>query len=75
MKIWGLIIIKEFRKYLEKAVDDELISDVPVCTILSGGIDSTVITYLLSKRLPNIESFVVNVQSDKISKEKMICIT
>lgn len=61
---------KEFRKYLEKAVDDELISDVPVCTILSGGIDSTVITYLLSKRLPNIESFVVNVQSDKNLKRK-----
>ena len=61
---------KEFRKYLEKAVEDELISDVPVCTILSGGIDSTVITYLLSKKLPNIESFVVNVQSDKNLKRK-----
>ena len=61
---------KEFRKYLEEAVEDELISDVPVCTILSGGIDSTVITYLLSKKIPNIESFVVNVISDKNLKRK-----
>ena len=38
--------------HLEKirtAVDDEMISDVPLCTILSGGIDSTIITYLLQK--------------------------
>jgi len=61
---------KQFRKYLEEAVDDELISDVPVCTILSGGIDSTIITYLLSKKIPNIESFVVNVQSDRNLKRK-----
>jgi asparagine synthase (glutamine-hydrolysing) len=61
---------KQFRKYLEEAVDDELIADVPVCTILSGGIDSTVITYLLSKKIPNIESFVVNVQSEKNLKRK-----
>ena len=53
----------EFRKRLEKAVDDELISDTPICTILSGGIDSTIITYLLKKKNPNIEAFVVNVTS------------
>ena len=55
----------EFRKRLEKAVDDELISDTPICTILSGGIDSTIITYLLKKKNPNIEAFVVNVTSNR----------
>ena len=55
----------EFRKRLEKAVDDELISDTPICTILSGGIDSTIITYLLKKKNPNIEAFVVNVTSGR----------
>ena len=44
-----------FRNLLEKSIDDELISDVPLATILSGGIDSSIITYLLSKRIPNIE--------------------
>lgn len=61
---------KEFRKRLEDAVDDELISDVPVCTILSGGIDSTVITYLLSQSNPDIEAFVVNVEQKRKSNKK-----
>ena len=56
---------KEFRNRLEKAVDDELISDTPICTILSGGIDSTIITYLLKKKYPNIEAFVVNVDTGR----------
>ena len=59
-----------FRDVLDKAVDNELISDVPVCTILSGGIDSTVITWLLSKKLPKVEAFVVNVNPLRKSKYK-----
>ena len=46
---------------LESAVDNELISDVPVCTILSGGIDSVLITYFLKQRIPDIKAYVVNV--------------
>lgn len=51
----------EFKKLLWESVEDELVSDVPICTIMSGGIDSTLITYILSKINPNIEAFVVNV--------------
>ena len=61
---------KGFRKRLERAVDEELISDVPICTILSGGIDSTIITYLLSQIYPNVEAFVVNVNQKRQSKLK-----
>lgn len=60
----------EFRKLLEEAVNDEMIADVPICTILSGGIDSTIITYLLSKTNPNIEAFVVNVEQKRQSSKK-----
>ena len=60
----------EFKKLLWEAVEDELVSDVPICTILSGGIDSTIITYILSKINPNIEAFVVNVwPAKKTNKE------
>ena len=59
-----------FRDVLNTAVDNELISDVPVCTILSGGIDSTIITWLLSKKLKNVEAFVVNVNPIRKSKYK-----
>ena len=53
-------IVKNIREKIELAVDNELISDVPVCTILSGGIDSVIITYLLSKKVDNLEAFVVS---------------
>lgn len=53
-------IIKNIRTLLEKAVEVKMISDVPICTILSGGIDSVITTYLLSKMYPKIEAFVVS---------------
>tara|TARA_R110000744_G_scaffold9052_2_gene29437 strand:+ start:161 stop:2482 length:2322 start_codon:yes stop_codon:yes gene_type:complete len=46
---------------LEDAVENELIADVPVCTILSGGIDSVLITYFLKQKIPDIKAYVVNV--------------
>jgi asparagine synthase (glutamine-hydrolysing) len=45
---------------LEEAVKVKMVSDVPICTILSGGIDSVITTYILSKINPNIEAFVVS---------------
>ena len=60
--------VNGFRERLEFAVDDELISDYPLCTILSGGIDSTVITYLLAKHVPNLEAFVVSVKQERERK-------
>lgn len=53
-------IVKKIRTSLEEAVKVKMISDVPICTILSGGIDSVITTYLLSKINPNIEAFVVS---------------
>lgn len=60
----------EFKRLLEKSVENELISDVPICTILSGGIDSTVITYLLSQKVDNLEAFVVNVNQKNQDRKK-----
>jgi len=57
------------RRLLNAAIDNELVSDVPICTILSGGIDSTLITYLLSKRIQNITSFVINISGTTNSKK------
>ena len=65
----------EFKKLLCEAVEDEMVADVPICTILSGGIDSTIITYILSRINPNIEAFVVNVwpakKTNKIVKDDL----
>ena len=52
--------INGIKELLNEGIDNELISDVPVCTILSGGVDSTIVTHLLSKRIPNLQAFVVS---------------
>jgi len=62
---------KNIRSLLEKAIDNELLEGNKVCTILSGGIDSCIITYLISKKVPNLEAFVVHV-SDSTKKNNRI---
>lgn len=41
----------ELRKRLERSAEERIIADVPVCCLLSGGIDSAVTTYLVNKLL------------------------
>ena len=53
-------VISGIKNLLIDGVNNELISDVPVCTILSGGVDSTIITYLLKQKIPNLQAFVVS---------------
>jgi len=53
-------IITNIRSLLDEAVKVKMVSDVPICTILSGGIDSVITTYLLSKYKPDVEAFVVS---------------
>ena len=53
-------IVKNIRTMMEEAVKVKMVSDVPICTILSGGIDSVITTYILSKIKPDIQAFVVS---------------
>ena len=55
------VVTREIRGRLTDAVHNELIADVPVCTILSGGIDSVLITYLLKQHIPDLKAYVVSV--------------
>jgi asparagine synthase (glutamine-hydrolysing) len=43
--------IRTVRELLEDIVSRQLISDVPLCTLLSGGLDSSVVTALAQKAL------------------------
>lgn len=61
-------------KLLERAVDKRLLSDVPIATSLSGGVDSAVITYLLSKRIPNLKAYTIAFdQSSKDLQKARVC--
>lgn len=41
--------VKRVRSLLEDAVTRQLVSDVPLCTLLSGGLDSSIITALAAR--------------------------
>lgn len=46
-------VVPRLRALIETAVDEHLLSDVPVASFLSGGIDSSIVTALAAKKLPN----------------------
>jgi asparagine synthase (glutamine-hydrolysing) len=46
-------VIPRLRELIDKAVEEHLLSDVPVASFLSGGIDSSVVTALAAQRLAN----------------------
>lgn len=63
--------------YLEQAVEQQLISDVPVGVFLSGGIDSSTIVALLSKKIPpdKIKTFSIGFEErsfDETSYARMV---
>ncbi|HKP94039.1 MAG TPA: asparagine synthase (glutamine-hydrolyzing) [Chthoniobacterales bacterium] len=43
--------VADVRRLIERAVEEHLLSDVPVASFLSGGIDSSVVTALAAQRL------------------------
>lgn len=56
--------IRTVREILSDAVLRQIVSDVPVCTLLSGGLDSSAITALAAKRMEKgvLSSFSVDFQ-------------
>jgi len=68
-------IQKNVKEKVLQSVKDQLISDKPLGLYLSGGIDSSVILYAMSKAKQNIETFSVGFdlvdkkESDKFNKD------
>ena len=57
--------VSHTRELLEDIVERQIVADVPLCSLLSGGLDSSIITALASKKLlaagkDNIRSFSVD---------------
>ncbi|MEA2679280.1 MAG: hypothetical protein QOK03_1002, partial [Candidatus Binataceae bacterium] len=46
-------VVPHLRELIDRAVEEHLLSDVPVASFLSGGIDSSVVTALAAQKLAN----------------------
>lgn len=60
---------EKLKQLLDASVQRRLISDVPLGTFLSGGIDSSVITALASKHKPDLHTFSIGFKDEKFFDE------
>ncbi|HEV8594595.1 MAG TPA: asparagine synthase B [Thermoplasmata archaeon] len=49
--------VREIRRLLDAAVEDQLMSEVPLGTFCSGGLDSTLVTAIASRHLETFHTF------------------
>lgn len=61
---------EEARYLIHKSIKEQLISDVPVGSFLSGGIDSSIVSYEIFKEKPEIECFSMGFQEEKYDETK-----
>lgn len=52
------------RQLVEAAVERRLVSDVPLGSFLSGGIDSSIITYCAAKQVRNLNTFSIGFKDE-----------
>jgi len=55
---------EEFLRLINKAVEKQLVADVPVAAFLSGGLDSSTIVALASKLKPDLNTFSFGFEGD-----------
>jgi len=55
---------KQLRALLNESVKKRLIADVPLGTFLSGGVDSSIISFLAAQHSPNINTFSIGFKDE-----------
>ncbi len=60
---------EKLKDLLEAAVKRRLVSDVPLGSFLSGGVDSSVVTALASKHKPDLHTFSIGFRDEKFFDE------
>lgn len=63
-------VVEEFLRLLEESVRKRLISEVPIGSYISGGVDSALITTLAAKMTKNVKAFNVPFEDDRYDESK-----
>ena len=61
---------EEFEEIFSRSIKRTLISDVPIGIFLSGGVDSSVISYVASKINPNIRTFNISFSENSFDEKR-----
>lgn len=64
-------ISNELQYLLRQAIKNQLVSDVPVGTFLSGGIDSSIITYEASQFKPHICAYTIGFREKRYDESEI----
>lgn len=65
----GADICEELRELIKESVAEQMVADVPVGVFLSGGIDSSIITYECSRINSNIKTFIMGFDETKYNEK------
>lgn len=57
--------VKEVRRLVNKSIHQQLLSDVPISCMLSGGLDSSIITAVSSQYVRNLATYSVDYQDQE----------
>jgi asparagine synthase (glutamine-hydrolysing) len=61
----------DLRQVVEESITAHLVSDVPVSSFLSGGLDSSVVTVLANRASPGIDAYTITFRPDDQRLEAM----
>ncbi len=64
-------ISEELRYLIKQSVKNQLVADVPVGTFLSGGVDSSIVTYEASRFNPKIQAFSIGFQEKEYDESEI----
>ncbi|CUN13658.1 Asparagine synthetase [glutamine-hydrolyzing] 3 [Turicibacter sanguinis] len=57
--------VEKTREILVDAIKRQLVSDVPLCTFLSGGLDSSIITAIAANEMKNLHTFSIDYEDNR----------
>ncbi len=66
-------LIDELRELIRESVSEQMEADVPIGTFLSGGVDSSIVTYEANKLNPRLEAFSIGFTESQYNELKYAC--